>query len=396
MAAKLEKTKTPGIYRRGNSYVVVYRFRGEQRKRFARSFAEARDLKATLTADIRRGDHREATRTSVDVYAREWIDSYQGRSTRGFRESTRVGYRRSVEQKIAPYFEKRCATLAELDPRDVRMFITWLFDEKAQGRKLAVSTVRNHVAALKAMLATAVEDGLLRHNPAAGVRISRPGAPSLEKDASEVRRALDSDELGRFLASVDPGWRLFFDVLVMTGVRISEAIELRWGDVDFGRKRLRVRRQIYHGVIAEPKSRTGKRDIPLSTVTLQALWTAQGAPDALIFPGPRGTHMDRDSLWRNVLKPAATAAGVPWVGFHTFRHTAASILFANGRNPKQVQMWLGHSDPGFTLRTYVHLIDDGMGDADFLDAAKWATPGATQATETTANAPAVQAAKTAI
>lgn len=49
-----------------------------------------------------------------------------------------------------------------------------------------------------------------------------------------------------------------------------------------------------------------------------------------------------------------------------------------------MQTWLGHSDPGFTLRTYVHLIDDGLGDAYFLDAAGWATPWATRATETQA------------
>jgi Phage integrase family len=72
------------------------------------------------------------------------------------------------------------------------------------------------------------------------------------------------------------------------------------------------------------------------------------------------------------------------VGFHTFRHSCASILFAEGLNAKQVQAWLGHSDPGFTLRTHVHLIDDGLGDADFLDATEWATPWATEATGTNA------------
>ncbi len=67
-----------------------------------------------------------------------------------------------------------------------------------------------------------------------------------------------------------------------------------------------------------------------------------------------------------MLKPAAKAAGfvVPaegenepaaWVSFHTFRHTCASLLFEAGRNVKQVQEWLGHVDPGFTLSTYVHL-----------------------------------------
>ena len=59
--------------------------------------------------------------------------------------------------------------------------------------------------------------------------------------------------------------------------------------------------------------------------------------------------------------------------FHSFRHTCASLLFDEGRNVKQVQEWLGHSDPAFTLRTYVHLIDNGVGAADFLDEAVAAT-----------------------
>jgi hypothetical protein len=58
---------------------------------------------------------------------------------------------------------------------------------------------------------------------------------------------------------------------------------------------------------------------------------------------------------------------VPWAGFHTFRHTCASLLFAAGKNVKQVQEWLGHHDAAFTLRTYVHLMDGGLGDAGFLD-----------------------------
>lgn len=55
--------------------------------------------------------------------------------------------------------------------------------------------------------------------------------------------------------------------------------------------------------------------------------------------------------------------------FHTFPHTCASLLFDNGRNIKQVEEWLGHSDPEFTLRTYVHLMDSGVGDAEFFDEA---------------------------
>lgn len=53
---------------------------------------------------------------------------------------------------------------------------------------------------------------------------------------------------------------------------------------------------------------------------------------------------------------------------HAFRHTCASLLFAGGYNVKQVSGWLGHADPVFTLRTYVHLLGDGVGDALDLDA----------------------------
>ena len=56
-----------------------------------------------------------------------------------------------------------------------------------------------------------------------------------------------------------------------------------------------------------------------------------------------------------------------WVGFHTFRHTCATTLFRRGLNAKQVQVWLGHHSPAFTLATYVHFLDDDLPSADFLD-----------------------------
>jgi integrase len=51
---------------------------------------------------------------------------------------------------------------------------------------------------------------------------------------------------------------------------------------------------------------------------------------------------------------------VPWAGLHSFRHTVASMLFAEGRNAKQVQPWLGHHSAAFTLETYIHLLSDEL------------------------------------
>src|SRR5205814_3808873 len=74
------------------------------------------------------------------------------------------------------------------------------------------------------------------------------------------------------------------------------------------------------------------------------------------------------NLMSRVLKPAARKAGIGgWPGFHTFRHTCATLLFKHGLNAKQVQVWMGHHSPAFTLATYVHLLADDLPEADFLD-----------------------------
>lgn len=82
-----------------------------------------------------------------------------------------------------------------------------------------------------------------------------------------------------------------------------------------------------------------------------------------------------------VLKPAAVEAGLgewvrdsrtlraeTWVGFHSFRHTCATLLFRNGWNAVQVQRWLGHHRPSFTLDTYVHLLEEDVPEPAFFDA----------------------------
>lgn len=72
-----------------------------------------------------------------------------------------------------------------------------------------------------------------------------------------------------------------------------------------------------------------------------------------------GGAYDPAHLHIRVLFPACEEAGVEWAGFHTFRDTVASRMFAAGRNAVQVQHWLGHHSGAFTLKTYVHLLDPG-------------------------------------
>src|SRR5437588_10153522 len=100
--------------------------------------------------------------------------------------------------------------------------------------------------------------------------------------------------------------------------------------------------------------------------------------DELVFTGARGARIDWANVGRRVLKPAAVKASLgewvegrngpraeSWVHLHTFRHTAATRLFRGGWNAVQAQRFLGHSDPGFTLRTYVHLLAEDLPEVPF-------------------------------
>ena len=73
-----------------------------------------------------------------------------------------------------------------------------------------------------------------------------------------------------------------------------------------------------------------------------------------------GQPLNYSNLRNRVLAPTGEEAGVPWITFHTFRHTAASMLFDRGSNAKQVQRWLGHHSAAFTLETYIHLLSDEL------------------------------------
>jgi integrase len=370
----LVKTGTPGIYKRGSRYVVVHRDpNGRQRKQSARTLSEARDLKATLTADVRRGEYRALSKVTFADYAAEWIGSYQGRTTRGVRPQTLADYRDALKRDAVPFFGRM--QLVSIEPRDVKRYAAEL-----AGRGLAPASVRKTLAPVRALLATAFEDGLIRGNPAAGLRIVQ----RVEDEAGEVlTKALTEDELRALLTEAPDDWRLFFELLAHTGLRIGEAIALTWADVDFGQRRVNVRRRLYRGRFDSPKSKYGRRAIPLSEGLARALWRLRGtaSDESLLFTTRDGTPLDAKNLAARVLKPAAKRAGVPWVGFHTFRHTCATMLFRHGLNAKQAQMWLGHHSPAFTLATYVHLLADDLPDPGFLDAVTGGNTWTTQATE---------------
>lgn len=364
----LTKTRHAGIYRRGERYVVRFRDgQGRQRQRSARTLAEARKVRAAVTADVARGEHRELSRITFAAYAGDWIAGYQGRTGKGTRYETRRRYARDLEHEAIPYFGR--LRLVEVEPAHVRAFALHL----AGPRALAPATVRNYLAPVRALFATAHEDGHIRHNPCASLRL--PGG------AAEPVVALSEQELARLLAATPEGpGRLLLGFLADTGLRIGEALVLRWRNLDLPAQRVRVESRIYRGREAPPKSHYGRRAVPLSAglaaeLRRHRLASPHSGEDDHVFASAAGTCHAPENLYRRVLRPAAERAGLGVFGFHSLRHTAASRLLRAGVSPKQLQIVLGHHSPAFTLAIYAHLLPSDLPDVDFLDAARGVNAG---------------------
>jgi integrase len=363
MAAKLLKTKTPGIYKRGSRYVFSYRVDGKQRWESCRTLEEARRAKSARQTDISRGEFEERSRITLHEYANDWIERYHGTGRRGFRDETRDEYRALLEKYALSYFRPGLQ-LVDVDPKRIAEFIGWLVKQpNGRGGQLSDKSVRNTLGPLMACLASAKREGLIRVNPAVGAAL--PHRPRIEED-DELPRPFPSDTMEMVVALVHHGHHPMFELLAATGMRRSELLALEVGhlELDGAQPRVKVRQRTRwlkgQGQIIGPlKSRHARRELPIPVQVADRLrpLVAGRVAKALVFPSPTGRPYDPAHLYVRVLRPACAEAGVEWAGFHTFRHTVASRMFAGGRNAVQVQAWLGHHSAAFTLKTYVHLLD---------------------------------------
>jgi integrase len=175
---------------------------------------------------------------------------------------------------------------------------------------------------------------------------------------------LGREQIDALMEPLDPRDRLLMLLLRWTGLRISEALGLRWEDVRETEDGLVlvVERQWQDGRLVErTKTSAGVRRVAVVQSLALALTEARasatfGASGDPMFATKRGTHQDSHNLRRR-LRPAARAAGVPWVTPHVLRHSPATELLDHGHDISAVAKVLGHRSEAFTRRVYVHARD---------------------------------------
>lgn len=298
---RLRKTKTPGVYRRVDAngktigYVAVIEVAGKQRKRSARTYDAARRIKRESDTDRDRGELQESTAIAFLAFLDEWIERYRGQGRRGFRENTRDEYRRLINNYARSYFSSKLK-LVDVSTFRLARFVDWLADEDEQEKRLSDSTIANITIPLRAALATANREGLIRHNPSQGLTL--PHREEIEEgEDDEQSKAFGEEQLALVLGMAPErlSYKLLFEVLATTGLRISEAIALQrlHLQLDGAEPEVCIRRGIVKGRVEPPKTKHGKREVrlPASLVNrLRAHLSAQDDQDstALVFPNRNG------------------------------------------------------------------------------------------------------------
>lgn len=339
---------------------------GRRKDRYARTRAEAAKQLTTLLKTVQEGLPVVSERQTVAAFLERWLTDSARPSVR---PATYQSYARLVRGHLIPGLGHH--RLARLEPAHVQRFL----NAKAE-TGLSPRTVAYLRAVLRRALGQALKWGEVSRNVAALTDPPKQRRPEITPWSAE--------QTARFLQAV-AGDRLaaLYTVAALLGLRQSEALGLRWCDVDFEAGSLAVRQTLSRVTrrADDPKTASARRTLPLLPAVAAALRQQRAAQLAerlqagplwrpgpglgdLVFTTATGAPLSGTGVYRQFAR-RVEVAGLPRIRFHDLRHGAATLLLSQGVPAKIVAEILGHSSIQVTLDIYSHvapaLLSDALG-----------------------------------
>ena len=292
----------------------------------------------------------------------EWLDFwYQNYCKIRIKPKTQEDYENRIYLHIIPHLGN--IPLKKLTQNDLQKFYNKL---KTSGRLqhsdifgkgLSTRVIRGCHSTCRTALQAAVEQGLIRKNPAIGCKLP-------PKKSSEIQ-VLTRDEIQRFLiqAKYDGYFEILLVVLI-TGLRRGEETGLKWQDLNIKTGELKIRRQVQriNGklVVTELKTDESERSVILPKSVVKVLVKYKDTVDSeWMFPSPKNKDMPRDpSAVYKMMKKILERAGCKSVSFHALRHTFATNAVANGMDIKTLSSIIGHVSSKTTMDIYLHTTEE--------------------------------------
>jgi len=326
--------------------------RGKRRHFLGRSRAEVAEKLAEALNEQHKGTLTITSRQTVSQYFDYWLASVRNSVRPRAYESYDLNVRR-----MKPLIGK--SRLSSLSPAMVERSYAELLEQELSRR----SVVQVHTV-LHNALKKAVRWRLIGQNPTEAVSVPRPERTEMQTLSEDEVRTLFSSTLNEPLHAL---WVL----LATTGLRLGEALGLKWEDIDFANQRLTVRRALQRQkgkglMLVEPKTSKSRRTVYFPSGTCEALREHRRLQvgerleahawyeNDLLFCRHDGTPLEPANVTK-VFQRSLNNVGLKKLRLHDLRHTAASLHLARGENPKVVQEMLGHSTIAVTMDIYSHV-----------------------------------------
>ena len=334
---------------------------GRRRRKTFLKKSDAERFTATVEADKARGSYLDpdAGKVTLKRYADQWLAA----------QTFDVTSREIVEMHL------RLHVYPVLGGKQIRTIKPSTIQAWLRGLAMSSTYQRMILGNVSSIFNAAVDDELVTKNPCRAGSVRTPRLDPRKVVPWPVER------VGSVRDALADRYRVVATLAAGLGLRQGEVFGLAVEDVDFLRGTVKVRRQVRlfstgGQAFRLPKGRKD-RTIPLPNSVRDALaahlaayparsvtlpWdTTEGGPVTveLIVTTPDGNVLQRNNFNRAVWAPALRAAEVESSrgnGMHALRHFFASMLLDAGESIKAVSDYLGHSDAGFTLRTYTHLM----------------------------------------
>jgi len=342
------------------AYLVDYR--DQHGKRHVKTFATKKDAerwKVDALHEVSQGTHTAAaiSKTVEEVW-RLWITECDAN---GLEFSTVRQRQQHLDHHVA-------VLIGSLRLSSLTAPLIYQFDSKLRDMGRSVAMRRKVLTNIKTMLSFAQGRGLVAQNVARGCRIKTEDREA----GGPMRPGVDfptRSELNTLIDKAKGWWRPFIVTAIFTGMRQSELRGLAWSNVDLDKGVIHVRQRASQwNRIGPPKSKAGKRDIPLTPMVVNALkqWRL-ACPHSeldLVFPTQHGEIMGMSTVvgrWSFFLRRCA----LPHYKFHALRHGAASLFIEYLKwDAKKIMAVMGHASIQLTFSPYGHLLGDLEADKD--------------------------------
>jgi integrase len=353
----------------GDWFAQIWLGEGKSIRQSAKTQREAREKLKKLQAEFEQGVDLTIKQPTVSQWCATWLETFAPNLKPNIREDYEGVIKRYIDSDA---IGKR--RLDKLTPAEVQAWVNRLTT------RIAPQTVRNAHARLHKALEVAVKNTYIPRNVASSTEL-----PSVPKTSIEP---LNFEQVNVLLDVVEGHrWAAIYRLAVNLGMREAELFGLTWGAIDFAQGTLRVFQQLRRArpakgaarefVLQSTKTRAGERTLRLDEDLLEVLREHQENQaeerallgekwrdpwGTLVFTTETGGPIHISCLldhFRQVLEKA----GLPDIRFHDLRHTAATLMLADGVPLVTVSKILGHASPAITAAIYAHSLDESKSTA---------------------------------